>query len=784
MIMSYKPILLFLILVFFGNLLQAQRRNLPPYKNDRNDIPTRVNDLLSKMTLEEKVAQTWCIWTQKNELILDAAGNFDATKAAKNLPYGIGQIGRPSEALNRNLMNNRSPRNMAELTNAIQRHFIENTRLGIPVVFHEECLHGHAAKKGTSFPQPIALASSWDTELIENIFELVAEEARSRGAHQALSPVVDVARDPRWGRFEETFGEDPFLVSEMGLAAIRGFQGKGPEIDDKHLLATLKHMTGHGQPQAGVNTAPANISERVLREIFFPPFERAVTEADVHSVMASYNEIDGVPSHANGWLLNEVLRGEWGFNGYVVSDYGGISDLYNRHFIVENSKDAAVTSLLAGVDIELPDKVDFNTLLDVFKNDELPLGILDSAVARQLRGKFLLGLFDKPYVNPDYAERFVGSEKNGRLALEAAEKSMILLKNDYDLLPLDPNDYKTIAVIGPNANQTLLGGYSDVPPYYVTAYQGIQNYLENEDIEVVYSEGCRITEKGSWYLDPIELPNPLDDQRRIEHAVTVAERSDIVILVLGGNELTSREAWSDSHLGDRTSLKLFGRQETLFKKLIATGKQVIVVLQNGRPLQIDNLAKDAHALLECWYLGQETGNAIANVLFGEVNPSGKLPCTFPRSSGHLPAFYNYKPTARRGYMDSDDSPLFPFGYGISYTDFRYSGLTLLKNTISKNENTSLEITITNTGEYRGDEIVQLYIRDKVSSVTRPIMELKAFQKVNLRPGQSKVVIFTITPEMLKFWNINMDYVVEPGTFEIMIGPSSVTYDAVELVVTE
>ena len=778
------------ILITLGFLLVtsslwAQRRNLPPYKNDRNDITTRVNDLLGRMTLEEKVAQTWCIWTKKNELILDENGNFDANKAAQNLPNGIGQIGRPSEALDRNLLNNRSPREMAELTNAIQRYFVENTRLGIPVVFHEECLHGHAGKGSTSFPQPIALASSWDVELMQEIFELVGEEARSRGAHQALSPVVDVARDPRWGRFEETFGEDPHLVSEMGLAAIKGIQGEDPnEIDDKHLLATLKHMTGHGQPQAGVNTAPANLSERVLREIFFPPFERAVKEANVHSVMASYNEIDGIPSHANSWLLNDVLRGEWGFDGYVVSDYGGISDLYNRHFVVEDSKEAAIRAFKAGVDIELPDKVDYPQLLEIFQNEELPMAMLDSAVARQLRAKFMLGLFDEPYVNPDYAARFVGSEKNGKLALEAAEKSIVLLKNDYELLPLDPDDYKTIAVIGPNANQTLLGGYSDVPPYYITALQGIENYLENEDVEVVYGEGCRITEPGSWYWDPVELPKPMEDQRRIEHAVTIAERSDLVILVLGGNELTSREAWSNEHLGDRTSLSLFGRQETLFKRLIETGKQVVVVLFNGRPLKIDKLAEDAHALLECWYLGQESGNALANILFGEVTPSGKLPCTFPKSSGHLPTFYNHKPTAKRDYMDSENAPLFPFGYGISYTTFRYTGLTLTNNTISKTQSTSVEVTITNTGEYRGDEIAQLYIRDKVSSVTRPVMELKAFQKVNLRPGQSKTITFEINPEMLKFWNIDMEYVVEPGTFDIMVGTSSVTYDAIELKVVD
>ncbi|MEM1137331.1 MAG: glycoside hydrolase family 3 N-terminal domain-containing protein [Bacteroidota bacterium] len=775
--------LLFYLLLFFCFQSNAQRKNLPPYKDNRNDITTRVNDLLGRMTLEEKMAQIVCIWNQKNELILDQNGNFDPVKASKNLPYGIGQIGRPSEAMDRNAQN-RSARNMAIFTNTMQRHFIENTRLGIPVIFHEECLHGHAAKDGTSFPQPIALASTWDTELIENIFSLVAEEARSRGAHQALSPVVDVARDARWGRFEETFGEDPYLVSQMGIAAVKGFQGKGPEINDKHMLATLKHMTGHGQPESGTNTAPANISERELREIFFPPFKKAVTEGNVHSVMASYNEIDGVPSHANQWLLQEVLRKEWGFKGYVVSDYGAISDLYRLHHVAEGSKEAAKLAIKAGVDIELPDMVDYPVLSNSFKSGELPMALLDSAVARQLYAKFLLGIFDKPYVNADYAERFVGSEKNGKLALEAAQESITLLKNDYNLLPLNADDYKTIAVIGPNANKTLLGGYSDVPPYFVTALKGIENYLQGEDISVVYGEGCRITEEGSWYLDPVVLPDPQEDLKRIKHAVTLAERSDIVILVVGGNELTSREAWSETHMGDRASLQLFGNQEKLFNELLKTGKQIITVLFNGRPLQIDFLADNTHALLECWYLGQESGSALANVLFGEVNPSGKLPCTIPRSVGHLPAFYNHKPTARRGYLFGDISPLFPFGYGLSYTNFRYSGLTLTKNTIAKNETTTVEVDITNTGDLRGDEIVQLYIRDRVSSVTRPVKELKAFQKVNLRPGQVKKVSFKITPEMLKFWDINMEYVVEPGVFELMIGTSSVEYESVELTVTE
>ena len=687
------------------------------------------------------------------------------------MPHGIGQIGRPSEGYDRDLMQNRTAREMAEFTNAVQRYFIEKTRLGIPVVFHEECLHGHAAKDGTSFPQPIALAGTWDENLIQRLFSMTALEARSRGAHQALTPVVDVCREPRWGRVEETYGEDSYLVSRIGVAAVKGFQGEGPGIDKEHVIATLKHMTGHGQPESGMNIGPANYSERIIREIFLTPFKACIQEAGAQSVMASYNEIDGVPSHVNRWMLTDVLRGEWDFKGYVVSDYYGIQELYTRHKVAKSKREAAKRALYAGVDIELPDMDSYPEIKGMVESGELPMEMLDTAVRRLLRPKFLLGLFEDPYVDPNKAETIVGSKENAKLALEAARKSVTLLKNEGNLLPLDASKYKKIGVIGPNADQILLGGYSDVPPYFVTVLEGIKKQVGDD--KVLYAEGCRITEKGSWYLDPVVLPDPEEDEKRMREAVEVAGKADIVILVLGGNELTSREAWgTGEHLGDRASLELVGNQNELTRRILALGKPVVVALFNGRPLSINYLNKNVPAILECWYLGQETGNALADVIFGDVNPSGKLPISFARSAGQLPVFYNYKPAARRGYLFDDVSPLFAFGYGLSYTTFEYNNVRLAKSRISINETTTVFVDVKNIGNRAGDEVVQIYIRDRVSSVTRPVKELKGFARISLKPGESTTVSIDITPEKLSFYDINMNRVVEPGEFDIMVGSSS------------
>ena len=725
-----------------------------------------------------------CIWQKKPQTLVDADGNFDLAKAQQSFKdrRGLGQVGRPSDA-GKGL----NARKMAETTNAIQKFFLENSRLGIPVVFHEECLHGHAAVDGTSFPQPIALAATFNTNLVESIFAATALEARSRGAHQALTPVVDVARDPRWGRVEETYGEDPFLVSRMGIAAVRGFQGDTSFRDKKRLIATLKHFVGHGQPESGMNCAPANVSLRVLRETFFYPFREALEKAHAISVMPSYNEVDGVPSHANKWLLGDVLQKEFGFKGYTVSDYFAVWELGYRpdthgHFVAADKKESCRLAVEAGVNMELPDPDCYLHLVELVKKRLLKESQLDKLVAPMLLWKFKLGLFDDPYVDPAEAERVVGCDDHRQLARQSAREVITLLKNEGGLAPLDLRKYRTIAVIGPNADRTLLGGYSGVPKHEVTVLEGIKARVGNR-AKVLYSEGCKITLGGNWNQDEVVPSNPEEDRKQIDEAVRVAQQADAILLAIGGNEQTSREAWGLNHMGDRASLDLIGRQEELLKAMLATGKPVIALLYHGRPNSINDLAQTVPVIFECWYLGQENGHALADVLFGDVNPSGKLPITIPRSAGHLPAFYNYKPSARRGYLFDDVSPLYAFGYGLSYTTFTVKNVRLEKQKMKLHGSTRVMAEVSNTGKREGTEVVQMYIRDAVSSVTRPVKELKGFQRVSLRPGETKTVTFPVTPDLLAFYDVNMKYVVEPGEFVIMVGNSSRDQDLSKVALT-
>lgn len=751
-----------------------------PYKSVDLPAEQRVLDLLSRMTLEEKAAQMVGIWQKKGEMLVDAEGKFDLAKARSAFASGnvIGQVGRPSDAggTGHEPEKGRGPRAQAELTNAIQRFFIEESRLGIPVVFHDECLHGHAAVGGTSFPQPIGLAATFDTELVEQLYTMTALETRSRGTHQALTPVVDVARDARWGRVEETFGEDPYLVSRMGVAAVRGFQGDAKFRDKTRVIATLKHFVAHGQPESGQNCAPANVSMRELREVFFPPFKAAVQEAGAISLMASYNEVDGVPSHANRWLLRDVLRDEWGFRGFIVSDYYAIWELNYRpdthgHFVAADKAEACRLAVRAGVNVELPEPDCYTHLVDLVRSGDLTEAELDELVAETLLWKFRLGLFDDPYVDPDVAESIVGSAPHRALALQAARETITLLKNDDALLPLSAGKLKSIAVIGPNANRPLLGGYSGVPMQSVTVLEGIRTRA-GSDIGVVFSEGCGITKGGSWNEDVVVPSDPEQDRRQIAEAVEVARVADVIVLAIGDNEQTSREAWSRTHMGDRTSLDLFGQQQELVDAMVATGKPVIALLFNGRPVSIGPLSKSVPSILECWYLGQEAGTAVAEVLFGDVNPGGKLPITIPRSVGHLPAFYNHKPSARRGYLLDEASPLYAFGYGLSYTSFAITNVRLERGTIQPGESTKVFADVANTGGREGTEVVQMYVRDLVSSVTRPVKELKSFRRIQLKPGEKRTVELDVTADSLAFHDVNMKYVVEPGDFAIMVGSSS------------
>lgn len=749
----------------------------PDYKNPRLPVERRVADLLARMTLEEKVAQLTCLWANRPQAgpqtdFSTDRGAFSPAKAAEVMKYGIGQIARQRER--------KDPREGATFANAVQKWLLENTRLGIPAILHDEILHGHMAEGSTSFPQPIALATTWDPEFISKVFTAGALETRARGSHQVLGPNLDLGRDPRWGRTEETYGEDPYFTSRMAVAIVKALQGPGPGVDDQHVIATAKHFAAHGQPESGTNIAPASFSERVIREYFFPSFKAAVTEAGIMSVMPSYNEIDGVPSHANKWLLEKVLREEWGFDGHIVSDYYAIPQMVDLHHIAADKATAAKLAIEAGVDAETPDPEAFTTLVQLVKDGQVAEATLNRAVARNLRAKFLLGLFENPYVDVERAVRITNSSEHRALAAEAARRSITLLKNENNLLPLNLTTLKSIAVIGPNAANVHLGGYSDNPLRGVSVLQGIKDKVGNK-AKVVYAEGCKITkEGGKWFSDTAQLSDPAEDQKLIAEAVQVAKTADVALLVLGGNEDTNKEAWADNHLGDRDSLELIGRQNDLVKAVLETGKPTIVLLINSGPLSINYIAENVPAILEGFYLGQETGVGVADVLFGDYNPAGKLTISFPRSVGQLPLYYNRKPTARRGYLFANKEPLFPFGFGLSYTTFAYSNLKINPVRIGTAGSAKVSVTVTNSGKRAGDEIVQLYIRDLVGSVTRPIMELKDFKRISLAPGQNKTVEFVITPEKLSFLDLNMKSMVEPGWFDVMVGTSSVKYETVKL----
>ena len=749
-----------LLFAFLGNALA--QTPVPDYRNPNFPIEQRGADLLKRMTLEEKV---WQLAPRRgaNSGILDTTGKFTDAN--------VREIFRKMFSVDSKI----SPRDAAILRNAMQRYQVEKTRLGIPAIFQGEALHGFMENGSTSFPQALGLASTWDPELVRQVFTAAADEMASAGDEQAFTPVLDLARDPRWGRTEETYGEDPYLGSRIGVAAIEGLQGPNFLIDRHHVLATAKHFAAHGEPEGGTNTAPANYSERVIRESFLAAFRAAVQEAQVGSVMASYNEIDGIPSHVNSWLLDKVLRQEWGFRGYVISDGGGLQMLVTTHQVAANNADAARLALAAGVDYDLSDGSVYGTLIDQVREGKIPESEVDRAVARVLTAKFRLGLFENPYVDPDYAERITNSPEHQKLALKAAQETMVLLKNDGNLLPLDLKKLKTIAVIGPNAADVHLGGYSREPAHSVSILEGIRERVGTA-ATVVYSEGCKITEGtqgwSAWYQNEVKLPDPESQLKSIQAATEVARKADVAIVVVGENESTNREAWAENHLGDRDSLDLIGYQDQLVRSIVETGAPTVVFLINGRPLSINYAAGHVPAILEGWYLGQEGGTAAANVLFGDVNPGGKLAISFPRNVGQLPDYYDHKPSLNRSYLFNGRKPLFPFGWGLSYTTFRLDHLRVDPAAIGTGGETTVRVDVTNSGSREGDEVVELYIHQRVASVTRPVMELRGFQRLGLKPGEMKTVEFKLTPRDLQMLNQDMHWVVEPGVFDIMVGPSS------------
>ena len=750
-----------LALTLFPSALLAQEQ-APPYKNSRLAIEDRVADLLARMTLEEKVDQITG-GRHANSGLVDTSGQL-SYKTSEEL---FAEMYR--------LENKMSPRTRALAHNALQRFQMEKTRLAIPNIFFGEALHGYMAHGSTSFPQALALASTWDPALVKQVFTAAADEMSASGGNQAFTPVLDLARDPRWGRTEETYGEDPYLGSRIGVAAITGLQGDSYLVDRHHVLATAKHFTAHGQPESGTNTAPANFSERELREFYLPAFEAAIREARAGSVMASYNEIDGIPSHVNPWLLDRVLRREWRFDGYVVSDGNGLQMLYETHHVAADKADAARKSLAAGVDFDLSDGSVYRTVLDQVKDGRIPVAQLDRAVSRVLATKFRLGLFENPYTDPDYAEKATNSPAHQVLAQKTAEEALILLKNENRLLPLDPKKLKTIAVIGPNATDVHLGGYSRDPGRGVSILDGIRARL-GSSVNVLYAEGCKITtgKQGwdGWYENDTKLADPATQQASIRSAVETAKKAQVAIVVVGETEASNREAWSEKHLGDRDSLDLLGAQNQLVQSVVETGIPTVVLLINGRPLSVNYIAEHVPAILEGWYLGQEGGTAAARVIFGDVNPGGKLPITFPRSVGQLPDYYNHKPSRNRSYAFASRAPLFEFGRGLSYTTFKLENLSLSSATITPASSVKVSVDVTNTGDREGDEVPQLYIHQRVSSVTRPVLALHGFQRVHLKPGEKTTVTFTLTPDDLSIIGDNMQRAVEPGVFDILVGQSS------------
>ena len=733
------------------------------YLDPRYPAEQRVQDLLKRMTLEEKVRQMGyasCTQFTRNDKF--------STNLAKDFFKGLGIGGLESPRIN--------SKNSAELVKAVQKFLMNSTRLRIPAFVTSECLHGHMSPGATIFPQAIGLASSWNADLLTKISTIIAKEARAVGVSQAFSPDLDLARDPRWGRVEETYGEDPYLVSQMGVAYIKGLQGKGPNVDRHHVVATLKHFAAHGSPQGGINIAPVAVGERELRDTYLEPFRAAVTEAGALSVMPAYSEFDGIPCSASKFLLRKVLRDEWGFNGYVFSDYGAIHMLYSAHKTATSIAEAGRQALEAGLDMEAPLISGYDkNLLKLVKAGKVPLELIDQAVTNVLRVKFLAGLFENPFAYPKQVATIVNHPKHQKLSRRAAQESIVLLKNKNDLLPLNKK-IKSLAVIGPNADVVELGDYCIPKSSAVTPLEGVRKAASSKT-KINYASGCGLFELS---------------EDGFAAAVRAAKESKVAIVFVGESSMSlggvgwvikgkpTRPALCGEGY-DRADLNLPGVQQQLVEAVVATGTPTVVVLINGRPLSIPWIAEHVPAILEAWYPGEEGGHAIADVIFGRVNPSGKLPISFPRSVGQVQNYYNHKPTAGgyyhrpgragkpgRDYVFMKPSPLFEFGHGLSYTNFRYSNLRITPSKIGPSGTVRVSVDIRNTGRREGKEIVQLYINDVVSSTTTPVKTLRGFRKVPLKPNQKKTLFFVLTEEDLSLLDQDMQRVVEPGLFEVMV----------------
>ncbi|MCC6290387.1 MAG: glycoside hydrolase family 3 C-terminal domain-containing protein [Chitinophagaceae bacterium] len=869
------------VILFSLAFLNIQAQQNPPYKNPALPVEQRVADLLQRMTIEEKFWQLFMIPGDLDGVPADqykhgifglqvSAGSKDGDAAQQLLKYNASENAFA----------------LAKKINSIQKYFVEQSRLGIPIIAFDEALHGLVRDGATAFPQAIALAATFDTSLMHEVANAIAIETKLRGIRQILTPVVNIASDVRWGRTEETYGEDPFLSSEMGVAFVKAFEEKGIITTPKHFLANV----GDG----GRDSYPIHFNERLLEEIYLPPFKACFQRGGSRSVMTAYNSIDGMAASANDWLLNKKLKNEWGFKGFVISDAGATGGTVVLHNTAKDYPESARQAITGGLDVIFQTAYDhYKLFIPHFLDGTIDIKRIDDAVSRVLRAKFELGLFEHPYVDEKEAAKPLSDHK--AIARKAAQQSMVLLKNENNILPLSKK-IKTIAVIGEDATAARLGGYSGPGNDKISILDGIKNSV-GKTATVLYSEGCTVqpkawnvintsyllyTENGknmhglkgeyfnninfkgtpaftrvdervnfgwtlftpdekikqhfysvrwkgilkapatgiykigldgndgfrlyinnkliidNWvkrtystlladysfvkdkaYDIRVEFFEPVgnahinliwdadikkDKEQKIQQALSAIKKSDAAVIVAGIHE---------GEFQDRAMLSLPGYQEEMIQRAAATGKPVIVVLAGGSAITMNNWLGKIKGVIDVWYPGEEGGYAVADVLFGDYNPAGRLPITFPIHEAQLPLVYNHKPTGRGDdYYNLSGQPLFPFGYGLSYTTFDYNSLEFSKSTIAADETTTVKCTIKNTGKISGDEVVQLYITDKLASVARPVMELKGFQRISLKAGESRQISFTITPEMLSMLNAEMKSVVEPGAFTIMIGASS------------
>ena len=850
----------------------------PLYMNKNAKIDARVTDLLSKMTLDEKISQLDMYHINH----LATNGKLDKVKVDTML-----------NGMSTGSVHDFYPESALE-SNELQKYIIENSRLGIPVLFIEEALHGYQGNKGTAFPIPLALGSMWDINLMKKIGNAIGAEARSVGVTMVLGPTLGIGREPRWGRVQETYGEDPYLAARNGVMIIKGMQGDDLTADDA-IVSEPKHFGIHSIPEGGKNTAPVYIGEREARTNFLYVFEKAFVEAEALGAMAAYHEWDGIPAAADPFLLKKILREEWGFKGMVISDLGAIVRQTGTHYTAENQKEAVANAISAGLDMQFYDYThpDYqNAIKDALNDNLLTMGDIDRAVCSVLYVKFRLGLFENPYVDTTLKDKKYHSKKHQKLALESAEKSIVLLQNNKEILPIQSN-VKKIAIIGELANKALLGGYSpkevestsiikafkdtdyevdfidiSIPdntnleiisekhfftkngtpglvaeyfdntkfsgnPVLIQVEKNLANYWHNlspapgvpsdnfsvrwtgyivPPLDGTYEFGIQGDDFLKFYLeDELFIESSTEETKakmvskkiylkkgkkyklKFEHietkdiasaslywhitadkgqenaifktAIKAAENADLAILVLGEKD-------EHGEGKDKTDLRLNTASRQLINNLTKIETPKILILQNGRPLVLSDVSPKVDAIVETWYTGEFSGKAIVNILTGKTNPSGKLPISFPRSNGQLPIYYNQKKSSRGSYVDNTNTPLFAFGHGLSYSNYKYKNLIIEKTELEKNEIQTITVDIQNTSDFTGSEIVQLYINDVYSSIATPIMQLRGFKRVTLKPGESKNISFKLTPEDLSLWNRDMKRVVESGKFEIMIGAAS------------